>query len=1114
MDRPRIKSGAVSGLETVLSHFPHAANGIAASDLSDIAARATRLDERLGLRYQPGNADALDTGALVAERREQWARALSRESEPKPHDVLAKRLAWDGLEMHAATAVMCPVVWTGLDRSPTWTDFLGEVMTVASGDNAFTPLEKIFSPTRESVAGTPFSGLWQPFLVVARRRLCALAGNILHWVTSEAAVSLAADLMRQLATLGAPAGYERFAGFRARHSIGFPPAATDEVSSEIYEAFVASTLCDGLRDFFAEYSALARQLCLYAERWLVNVARLLARLETDHAAIQAAFLPDQPLGVVRGVRPGLSDRHHGGQQVVALEFQSGLQLIYKPKSIDQEAAFQDLLRWLSAKADREAWDDAPMLPPAISVLRREGYGWVQCVEPSACVDVAGVNRYYHRAGGLVCLLHALGGNDCHRDNIFATSEGPILVDIESLLQPAWNPGAPEAGTAVKSPASVLQTGLLPLWKRGSDGEFADVGGLSGQGNRRTRLRRRVWRGINTDGMGLAEEPVFTITTRNLPTLNGREQMPQDHAGALLAGFDRCYRFLLRHRDAMAAADGPLQSLGQINSRLICRPSNLYGKLLNAVTTDARYSRDGFERSVAMEALARPLLMSPTKPGLWSLLASERLAMEEGDVPFFTVAQVAGALGIEPRRFAPDFTICLGRLSEADRSQQAEIIRASLLRSVEANLSQPLARAAAAMPAGLKPLTDAQCIAEARRLATEIVARAEINDQGASWLSPDALRPGVDGARGAPLYFYGGAPGVALFLAALDSITGDTSHRALIEAACRPIRVFLDSPAFPLWVGREPLGAANGLGSVVYTLARIGEFLGDSSYLETASRVARWILPERILADTHYDVLSGAAGAALGLLTLHRVTGETFALDLAASCGRHLCASARPAAGHGQAGAAWPTGRGGALLAGFAHGVAGIGYALSRLHAATGGADPMFLETGRAAAAYERTLFSEQTGNWPVVAGPDDPPRPPQFLSTWCHGAPGIALGRVGGLTALDDVPVRRDIALGLKHLVSSGLTLIDHLCCGNMGRAEIAWTAANALERPELGAIARAAASYVVGQAAHTDGIYRLRADETENGFFEAGFFRGVSGIGYGLLRFAQPKLPCALLFA
>ena len=579
---------------------------------------------------------------------------------------------------------------------------------------------------------------------------------------------------------------------------------------------------------------------------------------------------------------------------------------------------------------------------------------------------------------------------------------------------------------------------------------------------------------------------------------------------MLAGFEQCYRFLLRHREEIVAPDGPLQALGKADPRLICRASNLYGKLLRALAENPRYARDGFERSVAIEALARPLLAAPRRPGLWALLATERRSVEEGDVPFFTVAQVAGTLGIAPDLFAPDFAAALHRLGEDDLSRQTEIIRASLLRTAESELLQPLARAVAAIPTDLPSLTDAQLLAEARRLAAEIAARAEVNERCASWLSPDALRPGVDGARGAPLYFYSGAPGIAFFLAALDRVTGEHRYRELIEASCRPVRAFLDSPAFPQWVGREPLGAAMGLGSVVYALARIGAFLDEPAYLDLATRTARWILPERILADTGYDVLGGSAGAILGLLTLHGITGEAFALDAAVNCGRHLCANARPVSGQG---VAWPTGQRGALLAGFAHGTAGIAHALARLHAATGGSEPSFLQTARGAVAYEQSIFSENAGNWPVVVSPDDPPREPLFLSTWCHGAPGIGLGRIGGLEALDDAPIRRDIALALKNVVSGGLSTIDHLCCGNLGRIEIAWTAAHALRRPELGTVARAAASYVVGQAARTQGAYRLRTDEVENRFFEAGFFRGVSGIGYTLLRLIQPELPCPLLF-
>ncbi len=233
-----------------------------------------------------------------------------------------------------------------------WLDFLAEVMAAASKgeDDVASPVERAFTPSEEAENTIPFFALWQPFLVVARRRLVALAGLTLHWLTPEAAAGLAADLIRQLALQGAPAAQERFASFRTSHLSASAPTAPNGISTGVYDGFVASTRCDGMEDFFGEYSALARQLCLRTQQWVTNAARLLARLEADQAEIQTVFFEGQPPGSIRAVRAGLSDRHHGGQQVTALEFQSGLRLIYKPKSLAQEAAFQNLLGWLADTA--------------------------------------------------------------------------------------------------------------------------------------------------------------------------------------------------------------------------------------------------------------------------------------------------------------------------------------------------------------------------------------------------------------------------------------------------------------------------------------------------------------------------------------------------------------------------------------------------------------------------------------------------------------------------------------------------------------------------------------------------------------------------------------------
>jgi lantibiotic modifying enzyme len=59
------------------------------------------------------------------------------------------------------------------------------------------------------------------------------------------------------------------------------------------------------------------------------------------------------------------------------------------------------------------------------------------------------------------------------------------------------------------------------------------------------------------------------------------------------------------------------------------------------------------------------------------------------------------------------------------------------------------------------------------------------------------------------------------------------------------------------------------------------------------------------------------------------------------------------------------------------------------------------------------------------------------MTSWCHGAPGIGLARLGSLPILDTAEIRQEIAVAINTTQQFGLHNIDHLCCGNFGRMEV-----------------------------------------------------------------------------
>ena len=97
--------------------------------------------------------------------------------------------------------------------------------------------------------------------------------------------------------------------------------------------------------------------------------------------------------------------------------------------------------------------------------------------------------------------------------------------------------------------------------------------------------------------------------------------------------------------------------------------------------------------------------------------------------------------------------------------------------------------------------------------------------------------------------------------------------------------------------------------------------------------------------------------------------------------------------------------------------------------------------------------------------------------------------------------------------LEAGLTGVDHLCCGNLGRAGILHDLGVRLSQPALVTAASELADRVVKRA-RREGRFRLNASGFTLRVFDFGFFRGLSGIGYELMRLSSgDALPSILSF-
>lgn len=1071
-------------------------------DLAAIVERASTLWERLGPGFAP-RAD--DDPAILDTRLRAWQESAGNGDRER----FLLRLSWDGLTLGDARRAVGNVRLLG--ALPPWAELLRDL--VAACGAMRIEKERFFDP----VFPVPFEDLLAPMIVTARERVRAASATAYPLFGDRAHAMLERSLLGEIAGATEEILLHQFDALRGREQTGLArllAMALDPDSRELYQRFVASMRDGGLRALLLEYPALARRIATTVTLWIESTAELLQRLERDRDDLETLF---GKLGIVVATAPSLSDTHNGGRTVCALTFASGVRIVYKPKHLGAEDAFHRLLGWINERGE--------LLPlRALRVLPRGAYGWVEFVEHESLHGTDAAHRYFERGGMLLCLAFALEGTDCHYENLIAGGEHPMLIDVETLMhhrtRMQFDAGAEAQVMANEAlEHSALRTGMLPRWEVSSDDSLAfDVSGLGTQVEQEVPVQQPKWQFVNTDRMAIVMERGRLMPRKNVPQNGGVPLVLDDYADDVVRGFEAMYRFLMSHRGALLADGGPIRGFGGQPVRYVFRPTRTYA-LVEMMMRTREHLRDGVDRSIALDILAR-YAMPPVeakeaqKPDTWPLLPVEYRAMERGDVPFFTAlpesdSLVAGpGVVVEHCFIGASLDAVLARfaaLSEADLELQLALIQGSFYANA--------ARASSTITAeDLAPqtvenagtvVTEEDALQIARAIAKKIAEHAMRSpDGGAAWIAPQYLvRTERYQLQPVDYSLYGGTAGIALFLAALERVTGGAGYRDLALGALRPLRWAIDAQGSVL-AGMMGLGGATGIGSFLYGFVRISQLLDEPSLLDDARKLVPLVSDERIVGDRSFDIVSGGAGAILGLLALYEATGDAAALERAVACGRRLVEARKPTRFGPRS---WST-FDGQFTTGLSHGAAGIAYSLLRLRSITG--DEELGAAAREAIEYESHVYSPETGNWADFKDSDDP----LYVWSWCHGAPGIGLARVASLPYHDDARMHDDLRIALGATRDFGLRLIDHLCCGNMGRVEVMLTAGEKLDRPDLVAEAHRLARQVVARAEKMDAflIHPMLPKRVHN----PSFFQGTAGIGYQLLRMVRPReLPSVLMW-
>lgn len=859
--------------------------------------------------------------------------------------------------------------------------------------------------------------------------------------------------------------------------------------------------------FLCEYPVLARLVVRTLTNWVAVSEEFIERLAQDWATIRAKFRLSSERDRLTSYEV-LGDPHCGGRRVSGCVFASGFRLIYKPRPVQCERHFQNLLKWVNQRSH---------IPPlrTLKVLDQRSYGWVEFVEAGHCESLEQLHRFYERQGAYLALLHILAAHDLHYENVIASGEHPVLVDLETILQPTsashdQGLGPAERVAAELTAESVLRIGLLPIRPvaRG-DQDGPDMSGLGAVPNQPAPVRIPRWADAGTDAMHqvLGEGNLGDAHSRPIPPESGLTV--GDFVEDVVHGFETTFDLLYRERDLLLAPSGPISIFATDETRRIVRPTLMYAMSLRAGYHPQLLS-DGLSRELQFDRLLGAEL-SQAQPYPFGVMAAERDDLWHLDIPRFSarpdsrhlwtssgsrISDCLAETGLESaeRRIA--------RMSAPERSLQSWMIRTSIAtRSLTGpNGDRDLYLVDVERPA----LSTADGLLDTAVQVGDRLSRHALTAEGAStwiglvsqrgerwWISP--LGPDL----------YEGVAGIALFLAHLGLVADEKHYVELARGALRTLREQVARDGF-----RESIGGFAGYGGHVYVMSRLAALLDDASLLSDADMAIRAI-SSLIDQDTGIDVIAGSAGCIGALLSSYRARPTEETLAAALQCGEKLLASSVET----QQGLAWHLDAVSSRpLGGFAHGTAGMSWALLELASAT--SETRFRDAAIEAIRYDRSLFSPKARNWLDVrddvasarlsVGTDEG----TCLAHWCHGAGGIGLSRIRCQRHWDDGAVREEIEDALKATIAHGFGSNHCLCHGDFGNLELLAEAQRAFPESRWGSEFARVSSDVLASIEERGCITGHVL-----GLESPGLMLGIAGIGYGMLRIVAPeRVPSVLL--
>ena len=392
-----------------------------------------------------------------------------------------------------------------------------------------------------------------------------------------------------------------------------------ENSEEEYEDYQKRFMEDPayIDNLCENYLEMKRLLFLQIYQTIGTMWEIESELQRDKGVLTEQLCSGHDFQNVVRMDTSLSDCHRGGRTVAKILLDNGFTLIYKPHNLQKEILFEQIyeefLNWCGLKKRK------------LHIINRGSYGWEEYIEKTDCDSIDEVERYFERTGILLFLCYIMGATDIHGENLLASGEYPMLLDLETFPGCRQQKEVHNAEQMIREAisGSVLCTGLLPVVTWGNQEAGVIVNALHKNSREMTPFRLPMVCQPKSSEIHIEYRPVEIKLSGSLPVFQNREMNPADFKEWICKGFAEAYDCMLEQKEKMKES---LKRLFAYEGRCLLRHTQQYTMILN-MSLFPEFLKSKEKRDLFLHVLDKQNL----RPSIHDY---ERCALTRMDIPIF------------------------------------------------------------------------------------------------------------------------------------------------------------------------------------------------------------------------------------------------------------------------------------------------------------------------------------------------------------------------------------------------------------------------------------------------------------------------------------------------